>query len=162
MAVPEAAMHEADSSEATEGKIWRSRECPIMEPVSEPSRMQGSSQDQFGSRILPADVRHHPRARRLIYDVGHQTSYLARKRCVCTRISTEIANKIKGIRAALGPEFNRKFRVSGSRNSVARLPRGLWNLVPITKGLVIGRCLPSTRDVLGAYIPCCIFSICEK
>ena len=73
MAVPEAAMHEADGSETTERKIWRSREFPIMEPVSEPSRMQGSSENQFGFRILTADAGHHPRARRLIYDVGHLT-----------------------------------------------------------------------------------------
>ena len=73
MAVPEATMHEADGSETMERKIWPSREFPIMESVSESSRMQGFSENQFGFRILAADLRHHPGARRLIYDVGHLT-----------------------------------------------------------------------------------------
>ena len=74
-----------------------------MESVSESSRMQGSSENQFGFRILAADVRHHPRARRLIYDAGH-----------------------------------------------------------LTKGFVGTLCLPSTRDILGAYIPINFASLGEK
>lgn len=73
MAVPETAMHEADGSETTEGKIRRSRKFPIMESESEPSRMQRASENQLGFRVLTTDLRHHPRARRLIYDVGHLT-----------------------------------------------------------------------------------------
>ena len=74
MTVPEAAMHEAHGSETTERKIWSSRQFPIMESVSEPSRIQGSSENQFGFRVLAADVRHLPRARCLIYDVDHLTN----------------------------------------------------------------------------------------
>ena len=82
MAVPETAMHEADGSKTTEGKIWRSREFPIMEPVAEPSGMQGSSENKFGFRILTADAGHHPRASRLIYDVGHLTKGLVSALCL--------------------------------------------------------------------------------
>lgn len=95
MTVPEAAMHEADGSETTERKIWRSREFPIMESVSESSRMQGSSENQFGFRILAADVRHHPRARRLIYDVDHFTKgFVGALRLLSTRdvLRTHIPN----------------------------------------------------------------------
>ncbi len=103
MAVPETAVHKTDRSETTEGKIWRSGKFPIMESVSEPSGMQGSSENKFWFRILTADAGHHPRARRLIYDVGH-----------------------------------------------------------LTKGLVSALCMPSTRDVLGAYIPNPFVSLGEK
>ena len=79
MTVPEAAMHETDSSEPPEDQVWRSRELPIMQTVPEPARMQCATKDQFRFRVLAPDSRHHSRPDLSINYVGHELACIARK-----------------------------------------------------------------------------------
>ena len=79
MTVPEAAMHETDSSEPSKDQVWRSRELPIMQTVPEPARMQRATKDQFRFRVLAPDSRHHSRPDLSINYVGHELACIARK-----------------------------------------------------------------------------------
>lgn len=72
MAMPKAAVNEANRAVATEDKIRCSRETPYMESESKPPRVERPSNDEFGLRVLRRYARHHARSRGPVHDVGHQ------------------------------------------------------------------------------------------
>ena len=77
MTMPEAAMHETDSSEPREDQIRRPGELPVVKAVPESARMQSAAKDQLGFRVLPADSRHHSGPNRSINYVGHGLACIA-------------------------------------------------------------------------------------
>ena len=160
--MPVAAVDEAYGPEATESKVRSSREFPIMEPESKSPRMQCSSEDQFWLRVLAADACHHPRAGRLIYNVGHKTTHSDRDRRDLTGLSTGTASEINAIRVSLGPDIRRKTGISRRRNSVIHLPCDPWPLVGNIRELHTARHLHSTRNILGASIPNPASPFCQK
>ena len=70
MAVPETAMNETDRAEAPKGEVGRTWQLG-MESEPDALCMQASAQFDFGYGVLDTDIGHHPRARRLVYDISH-------------------------------------------------------------------------------------------
>jgi len=60
MAMPEAAMDEADGPEARKHQIRRSRQFAIMQTVPQSEPVELAAQDKFRAGVLAADGPHHP------------------------------------------------------------------------------------------------------
>ena len=101
MTVPEAAMHETDSSEPTEDQVRCSRELPIMKTVPETARVQCAAKRQFGFRIPSADSRHHPRPNSSINYIDHVLSCVAWKEGDREHIPPNIIEAIKEVAAII-------------------------------------------------------------
>ena len=97
MTVPEAAMHEADSSEPAEDQVRCSRELPIMKTVPETACVQCAAQRQFGFRVPAADSRHHPRPNSSINYIDHVLSCVAWKEGGREHIPPNIFEAIKEV-----------------------------------------------------------------
>ena len=59
MTVPEAAMHEADSSEPSKDQVGRPWQLPIMKAIPDAASMQRATKDKLGFRVPAADSCHH-------------------------------------------------------------------------------------------------------
>ncbi len=101
MAVPEAAVNEANGAVATENDIRRSGETPDVESESKPLRVKCSSKNEFGLGVLGRYARHHPRPSSLVDvdDVGHRVAVCVSELPKAT-ISREVAGESKWPRTA--------------------------------------------------------------
>ena len=62
MPVPEASVYKNDRPVLREQHVGLSGQPAVMQPVPEPSGMQGPTDEQFGSCVFPTDTRHHATA----------------------------------------------------------------------------------------------------
>ena len=99
MAVPEAAVNEANGTVATENEIRRSGETPDVESESKPLRVKCPSKNEFGLGVLGRYARHHPRSSGLVDDVGHRVAVCVSKLPKAT-IAREVAGESKWPRTA--------------------------------------------------------------
>lgn len=159
MTVPEAAVHETDSSEPTEDQVRRPPELPIMKTVPEAARMQRAAKGQLGFRVPGADSCHHARPDRSINYVGHELACIAREERDHACISQNVVEAIKedgvivrriaqaefGHPKALGKvpdcrlmdQSQRRARISLIAAPGSRLPRG-------RPGRQLATCRPAT------------------
>ena len=72
MAVPEAAVNEANRAVPTQDKVRGPGHTANVESEAEPLCVKCASKDKFGLGVLGRYARHHPRSSGLVYDVGHR------------------------------------------------------------------------------------------
>ena len=109
MTVPEAAMHETDSSEATKDQVRGAGKAPIMKPIPETTGVQRTSKYQFWFRILGADSRHHSRSDCSINYIDHQLTSTAMKEREIACISRNVTAATKKFFAVLRSKVPSKF-----------------------------------------------------
>lgn len=78
MTMPEAAMHHDCRPVFRQHDVRMTGEVLGVKSESEACSVQGASKDKFRLGILAAYARHHSGAGRLVHDVGHPVSLLAR------------------------------------------------------------------------------------
>lgn len=79
MTMPEAAMHETDSSKPTEDQVRRPRQLPVVKTVSETARVQRASKRHLRFRVFAANAGHHSRPNGWINYIDHGRSCIAWK-----------------------------------------------------------------------------------
>lgn len=72
MPVPEAAVHKTNSPIPPEDQVRLPWKGAAVEPEPEPSYVEGSPQEAFGTSVPAPDPRHVPRARQHIHGIGHR------------------------------------------------------------------------------------------
>lgn len=60
MAMPEAAIHEDGGLRSDERHVWSARQLPVVQPISQTSRMQRLAHQQFDLGVATTDAGHHP------------------------------------------------------------------------------------------------------
>ena len=95
MTMPEAAVHETDSSKPTKDEVRRPRKFPIMKAVPETARMQRAAEHHLRFRVFAAYSCHHSRPNGSINYVDHGLSRVASEERYRVRISQNIFNVIK-------------------------------------------------------------------
>ena len=116
MAVPEAAVHEADGSELTKDEIGSTRKSAVMQTISQTVGVKSPPQDEFGPRVSSADSRHHAGAGRLIHYVRHCRSLRVLEAGMVKRICRELSNMTRS-----PMNIGRQFGQDRSVNPVLRL-----------------------------------------
>jgi len=149
MTMPEAAMHETDSSKPTEDQVRRPRQLPVVKTVSETAHVQRASKRHLRFRILAADSGHHSRPDRLINYINHRLSCAAWTKRHRVRIPKNIFEVIKENAAILGT-------VAWSEPELQRAPKRDRNtsFMQQLQGLTsISHIIPSSSGPHSGYLP---------
>ena len=72
MAMPEAAVNEANCTVATQDQVRASRQTPNVESETEPLCVKCASKDKFGLGVLGRYARHHSGSSGFVDNVGHR------------------------------------------------------------------------------------------
>lgn len=71
VSVPEAAVDETDGVEPAKHEVWSARESSVVQTVSEPAGVDGSTKSEFRTRVSASDPRHYARPGRAVHCVCH-------------------------------------------------------------------------------------------
>ena len=72
VSVPETAVDEADGVEPEKHEVWSTRESSVVQTVSEPAGVDGSTKSEFRLCVPASDPRHYARPCRAVHGVGHR------------------------------------------------------------------------------------------